>query len=98
MSLALVIVYVMAEKKSTSQRVAENIIKTHGREKFLFLINQFSSGASGPSIAKEFNVTRQRVNQWKRKLGVEHIQYVLQPEVEKIVVGGTSAATTRTTI
>lgn len=82
----------MAEKKPTSQRVAENIISSYGREKFLFLINQFSAGASGPSIATEFNVTRQRVNQWKRKLGVEHITYVLQPEVEHLVTS------TRTTI
>ena len=82
----------MAEKMTTSERVASNIINTHGRDKFLFLINQFSAGASGPSIASEFGVTRQRVNQWKRKLGAEHVTYVLTPEVEALITS------TRTTV
>lgn len=87
----------MAEKMTTSARVANNIINTYGRDKFLFLVNQFSAGVAGPSIASEFGVTRQRVNQWKRKLGVEHITYVLQPEVEELLVESTSTST-RTTI
>lgn len=88
----------MAKKMTTSARVANNIIDHYGKEKFLFLINQFSSGASGPSIATEFGVTRQRVNQWKRKLGVEHVTYVLTPEVEALLREETSIPSTRTTI
>ena len=89
----------MAEKKTTAQRVAENIEKTYGLEKLRYLVNEFAKGTPGPRIAEEFNVTRQRVNQWKRKLGVEHISYVLAPEVEKIVKGeGDSSLSTRVPI
>ena len=87
----------MSEKKSTSQRVAENIETAYGREKLLYLVNQFAQGTPGPEIAKAFGVTRQRVNQWKRKLGVEHVTYVLDPAVEKIVKGVSNSSSSLST-
>lgn len=88
----------MAEKLSTAERVAKNIIATYGEEKFLYLVNQFAAGTPGPAIAEVFGVTRQRVNQWKRKLGTEHITYILDPDVEKLVKGeSNSSLSTRIT-
>lgn len=75
----------MADKQSTSEKVARNIIKTYGEEKFRYLINQFSLNTPGPEIATEFGVTRQRVNQWKRKLGVEHVTYALAEGAEIVL-------------
>ena len=64
-------------------RVAENLIKTYGSAKFTQLIQMFHENVSGTAIASEFEVSRQRVNQWKHSLGVERITYL---DVEKAVL------------
>jgi hypothetical protein len=83
----------MSNKRTTAQRVAENIKQTYGEEKLLYLVNQFAKGTPGPEIAKAFGVTRQRVNQWKNKLGTAHVTYVLAPEVERIIKGESALST-----
>lgn len=75
----------MHVKKTTSERIAQNIIMTYGEEKFLYLLNQLAQGVPGTEIMLAFGVTRQRINQWKRKLGVEHVTYVLTPEVDLLL-------------
>ncbi len=77
----------MNEKMSTSKRVAKNIIKTYGFDKFKRLVELFQANTSGPKIAVEYSVTRQRVNQWKKKLGSEHTTFVLEPEVADLFKG-----------
>jgi hypothetical protein len=47
----------------------------------------FNNGISCAYISLEYNVSRQRVWQWKHKLGVEQTMYYLQPEVESLVSG-----------
>ena len=64
------------------RRIAQNVIKTYGRQKFLQLIEMLRAGIPGPVIAKEFNVTRQRINQWKMQLGKETINYTVHPAIE----------------
>jgi hypothetical protein len=89
----------MANRKKTpgakGAKVAQNLIATYGREKFLYLINAFATGVKGPEIAEVFGVTRQRVNQWKSKMGQEHVSYIPLPEVAEIIEGA-DALSTRT--
>lgn len=73
----------MSEKlKLHPGKVAKNIVKRYGYDKFVLLVNHLQKGSSGPVIAEEFGVTRQRVNQWKKTLGTEHYSYSLDPEVQ----------------
>ena len=72
-----------------SLRVARNIIKKHGPDKFTRLLDLFREGVSGTDIAAEFGVSRQRVNQWKQKLGTSVETYVVDPAVERFLYGRT---------
>lgn len=74
-------------------RIARNIIKNHGFEKFMQLIEMYKRGVSGPNIAKEFGVTRQRVNQWKQRLGTSTEIYNVSPDVEMLIHGTISHIT-----
>ena len=75
-------------------RVAHNVIKTYGYARFMLLIQMFRDGVPGPKIATEFEVTRQRVNQWKHAFGRERITYVLNAEIEELLGAPTSTRTT----
>jgi hypothetical protein len=55
----------------------------------------FRRGTSGQLIADEFGVSRQRVHQWKHKLGQPRVIFILKPEIEKILE---EPLVTRTTI
>ena len=77
----------MTETSMPSLRVARNIIKKHGHEKFVRLLSLFEEGVSGTDIAAEFGVCRQRVNQWKQKLGTRVETYVIEPAVENLLYG-----------
>ena len=68
----------------SSIRVASNIIKYYGKDRFVRLLSLLESNASGADIAKEFGVTRQRVNQWKHILGVEKVEYTTNSDVKAL--------------
>ena len=72
-------------KEINGAKVAKNIINRYGIDKLTTLIAKFRSGVPGPEIAKDFGVTRQRVNQWKKALGEEHITFIVFPEVDEMV-------------
>ena len=60
----------MASKAPRSrERVARNFIKTYGRTRFHRLLSALAAGESGQAIADEFNVSRERVRQWKNTFG-----------------------------
>jgi len=63
-------------------RVTRNFIKKYGRAKFRKLINALSSGESGQSIANDYNVSRERVRQWKNTFGEIISYYRVYPEVD----------------
>lgn len=63
------------------ERVARNFIKARGMEAFRTLIDMFKRGESGQVIANHFGVSRERVRQWKGKLGETITHYSLYPEV-----------------
>lgn len=69
-------------------RVAQNIIKSYGYEKFILLLDHFRKGTSGSLIAEEMQVSKQRIHQWKTTLGVQRKLYVLTPELEEFLEEG----------
>lgn len=77
-----------------SRKIALNLINNYGQTRFNELIRMLLANESGALIAKEFNVSRQRVNQWKRALGYTKTTFSLNPEVEKLIGLGSSLRTT----
>ena len=51
------------------ERVAQNFVERYGRDRFRQLLEQFSAGESGQVIADQFQVSRERVRQWKNTFG-----------------------------
>jgi len=50
-------------------RVARNFIKNYGKVKYRRLIQGFVNNESGQVLADEFNVSRERIRQWKNTFG-----------------------------
>ena len=59
------------------------LIESFGVKKFQRLLQLFSEGASGESIADEFGVSRERVRHWKSMFGQVVSLYVVHPEVSE---------------
>lgn len=72
-------------KSEIARTVAQNFIKAYGQKKFVRLVEMLKSNEPGPKIAYEFDVSRQRVHQWKEQLGVETRTFTLDPEVHKLL-------------
>jgi len=73
------------KERATRQRVARNFIRTYGRSQFRRLIVLLSRNESGQDIANEFNVSRERVRQWKNIFGVVNYSYRIYPEINAIL-------------
>ena len=67
------------------EKVARNFIKTYGRTRFRRLLNALANGESGQVIADEFDVSRERVRQWKNTFGEVITHYRLFPEIDRIL-------------
>lgn len=67
------------------ERVARNFIDRYGAERFSTLIDMLSEGESGQVIADEFQVSRERVRQWKNTFGQSITLYQMYPEVADIL-------------
>jgi len=65
--------------------VARNFVRRYGAKRFEALINALSSGRSGQSIADEFDVSRERVRQWKNTFGSVLTLYQVHPDVETVL-------------
>lgn len=76
-------------KSDIARTVAQNFIRTYGQKKFIKLMAMLTANDPGPLIASEFDVTRQRVHQWKCQLGVEQTTFTLDAAVEQLL-GATS--------
>ena len=75
----------MADKSRSRERVARNFIRTYGRIRFHRLLSLLAQGISGQAIANEFNVSRERVRQWKNTFGEVVTHYRLYPEIDRIL-------------
>ena len=74
----------MALPKSR-ERMARNFVKRYGAEQFDQLMTLLSEGASGQMIADTFEVSRERVRQWKNAFGQIITLYQVYPEVQKVL-------------
>ena len=63
------------------ERVARNFVKRYGRARFQRLLAALAAGESGQAIATEFEVSRERVRQWKNTFGQVLSLYQVHPEV-----------------
>lgn len=66
------------------ERVAQNFVERYGRDRFRQLLEYFSAGESGQVIADEFNVSRERVRQWKNTFGSLVTMYQIHPDVRSL--------------
>lgn len=64
---------------------AEFLIKQYGNDGFSRLVEAFRAQEPNPELAKEFQVSRQRIWQLKTMLGRQQVSYVLHPEVEELL-------------
>lgn len=67
------------------QRVARNFIKRYGRLHFRRLLDALANGESGQAIANDFDVSRERVRQWKNTFGEVITYYRVYPEIDQIL-------------
>ncbi|MFK7928243.1 MAG: helix-turn-helix domain-containing protein [Myxococcota bacterium] len=74
----------MSTQKSRS-RVARNFVRRYGAERFAMLLQALADGQSGQTIADEFQVSRERVRQWKNAFGQVLTLYQVHPEVAEIL-------------
>lgn len=78
---------------SNSRKAAEQFIKKYSWPRFIRLIELFKKSTSGPEIAQEFGVTRQRIAQWRSAFGSYKSTFVLNPDIEKLVTTGIQGRT-----
>lgn len=74
------------DKKSVERTtVARNFIKSYGRKRFEWFLSAIKQGTSGQIIAEEFNVSRERVRQWKNTFGVVITTYRIYDDISEIL-------------
>lgn len=78
-------------KSDVARTVAANFIESYGQKKFVKLIAMLTNVEPGPKIAAEFDVSRQRVHQWKSQLGIEQTTFTLDPAVETLLSGNSQS-------
>lgn len=75
----------MASETGRPARLARTLIKNYGLDRFMRLVDLFNKAVSGEEIAIEFEVTRQRVHQWRQLLGKTTKLYALDPGVADLI-------------
>ncbi len=70
------------------ERVARNFVKRYGQERFRELLIALGNGESGQAIADSFDVSRERVRQWKNTFGTVLTLYQVHPEVQTVLDEG----------
>jgi DNA-directed RNA polymerase sigma subunit (sigma70/sigma32) len=74
----------MASTKSR-ERVARNFVKRYGADRLRRLLDALGHGESGQAIADEFDVSRERVRQWKNTFGQVLTLYQVHAEVQSVL-------------
>jgi len=70
---------------SRRARMAENFIDRYGMDRLERLLQLLANGESGQAIADEFQVSRERVRQWKNAFGDVISFYQVHPDVERLM-------------
>jgi hypothetical protein len=79
--------HTMAEPQETPAdptTVARNFINQYGRAKLKRFLKLLREGVSGEEIASEYEVSRERVRQWKNTFGRVIQSYDVKPEVARL--------------
>ncbi len=63
------------------ERIAKNFVKRYGADGLRRLLIALANGESGQQIADDFEVSRERVRQWKNAFGQVVTIYQVHPEV-----------------
>lgn len=69
----------------SGERVARNFVERYGADRFARLLRLLERGESGQSIADEFDVSRERVRQWKNAFGKVVTLYQVHADVASIL-------------
>ena len=70
----------MGNNKKSKGEYTHGFIARYGRERLRYLLREISNGSSGQQLAEEFQVSRERIRQWKITFGVLSSEYLLFPE------------------
>ncbi|NCG21631.1 MAG: hypothetical protein GWP91_21665 [Rhodobacterales bacterium] len=70
---------------SSRERVAKNFVKRYGATRLKRLLSALEAGESGQTIADEFEVSRERVRQWKNAFGQIFTMYQVYPDVQAVL-------------
>jgi hypothetical protein len=52
----------------SNKKIVDNLIKKHGLDRFMLLMEMFIQGKNNVEVAQEFKITRERVRQLKNLL------------------------------
>lgn len=80
---------------TTRQTIARNFVANHGLDGLRKLVDALAAGRSGQEIADEFQVSRERVRQWKNAFGQSVTMYQVFPDVLQVLHEGTVGRGTR---
>jgi len=67
------------------ERIARNFIRRYGAERFRRLLALLGEGDSGERIGTEFEVSRERVRQWKNTFGNVVTLYQVHTDVLRVL-------------
>lgn len=77
---------------TTSERVARNIARNYGREALRWLVDGFDTDTSLADMGREFArfnqgrpITRERMRQWRKALGVRVTFYEVDADVKGVL-------------
>jgi DNA-binding NarL/FixJ family response regulator len=76
----------MANK--SRERIARNFVQRYGTDRFRRLLVLLADGESGQQIADEFEVSRERVRQWKNTFGTVLTLYQVHPDIQRVLEEG----------
>ena len=74
----------MADRASRV-RIAKNFVERYGAEGLARFLEALGDGQSGQAIADEFQVSRERVRQWKNAFGQSVTLYQVFPEIRSVL-------------
>jgi hypothetical protein len=75
---------VTSPQSANPATVARNFIQQYGKARFKRFLKLLQSGASGEKITKEFDVSRERVRQWKNSFGSTVQTYDINPDISRL--------------
>lgn len=73
------------------EKMTRNFVERYGLARLDRLLDALASGESGEAIAREFDVSRERVRQWKIAFGQVVTIYQVHPDVLRVAAASRAA-------